>query len=279
MTWLTVLIVATLGRIILVLQFNKLRRPLQQTKTWHKRILAIAVLFGVIWGSTSVFLFAEDSIAHIAFTGFVILGIAGGAIPYLTAVWSVYLLTTLPATLLFAVHLFVLGGEIAVTMGFLMLFFTIMMIFTSWRMKETIAESIKLRFDKEVLAKDLQLAKVVKEQATTVAKESDERVPVLAEAPSEGIFVHEGGQILDANHTLLKLLGMRMEDALGRQVIDFVDIESRELVTRELQNPTGDVFKTRITRPDGTSLVVEVRGRHFPRQGRTIRVVSIRPAD
>jgi len=279
LSWLAILSVATLGRILLVLRYNKLQPPPDQSERWRKRILVVATLFGAIWGFASVFLFAEESIPHIAFTGFVIVGIAGGAVPYLAAVWPVYLITVLPATLLFAFRLFLLGGEIATVMGLLILFFSAMMIFTSWRMKEMVVESIKLRFDKETLAKDLKHAKTVKEQATIVAKESDERAHVLAEAPFEGIFIHEQGQILDANRTLLDLLGLRMEDALGRQVLDFVDVESRERVAQELQNPTGKEFKTSITRPDGKSLFVEVRGRHFPRKGRTIRVVSLRLAD
>lgn len=278
-TWLTILAIATIARVILVQQFNKVRPSPLQAQTWRKRIMAVAVLFGAIWGSVSLFLFAGNSIPHIAFTGFVIVGIAAGAVPYLAAVWSVYLLTALPATLLFSLRLIFLGDEIAIAMAILMLLFSVMMIFTSWRMKEIVIESIKLRFDRNTLASDLQMAKTVKEQATIVAKESDERAHVLAEAPFEGIFVHEDGQILDANSTLLNLLGMRMEDALGRQVLEFVDSNSRELVQQELQDPTGNAFKTRITRPDGQSLMVEVRGRHFPRKGRTIRVVSIRPAE
>lgn len=277
--WLAVLLVATVGRVILVLRFNKLQPPANQTKTWRRRILVVAALFGAIWGWAGLFLFAGDSIPHIAFTGFVIVGIAGGAVPYLSAVWPVYLLTALPATLLFSLRLFLLGGEIATVMGLLILFFSAMMVFTSWRMKETVVESIKLRFDKAALSKDLKHARTVKEQATMVAKESDERAHVLAEAPFEGIFIHEQGQILDANRTLLDLLGVRMEDALGKQVLDFVNAESRETVARELQNPTGAEFKTHLIRPDGESLYVEVRGRHFPRKGRTIRVVSIRLAN
>ncbi|MFV1997998.1 MAG: PAS domain-containing protein [Acidiferrobacterales bacterium] len=279
LSWLAVLVVATLGRILLVARYNKLQPPPGQSEIWRKRILVVATLFGVIWGSASVFLFAEESIPHIAFTGFVLVGIAGGAVPYLAAVWPVYLLTALPATLLFAFRLFLLGGEIATFMGLLILFFSAMMIFTSWRMKEMVVESIKLRFDKETLAKDLKHAKTVKEQATIVAKESDERAHVLAEAPFEGIFIHEQGQILDANQTLLDLLGLRMEDALGRQVLDFVEVESHDRIAKELQNPKGKEFKTSIVRPDGKRLFVEVRGRHFPRKGRTIRVVSLRLVD
>ncbi len=279
LAWFSVLLAATLGRVVLVLRFNKLKPLAEQTQTWRKRIMVVAAFFGAIWGAASVFLFPGDSIPHIAFTGFVIVGIAGGAVPYLAAIWPVYLLTALPATLLFALRLFLLGGQITTVMGILILFFSAMMIFTSWRMKETVVESIKLRFDKEILARDLKHARTVKEQATIVAKESDERVHVMAEAPFEGIFIHEQGQILDANRTLLEMLDIRMEDALGKQVLDFVNTDSREQVKMELLNPTGKEFKTIIISPNGQQLHVEVRGRHFPRKGRTIRVVSIRQVD
>ena len=274
--WIGVLLAASIGRVLLVWQFRRIKPADEDSRKWRNFIFVVAVVFGAIWGSASLFLFPSESIPHIAFMGFVIVGIAGGAVPYLAAVWPVYLLTALPATLLFASKLLILGGSIATTMGLLILFFSAMMIFTSWRMKETVVESIKLRFDKETLAKDLQLAKAVKEQATLVAKESDERVHVLAEAPFEGIFIHEQGQILDANRTLLEMLGLEMEDALGRKVLDFVPAESRGLVENELLNPTGNEFNCVITKPNGETLEVEVRGRHFPRKGRTIRVVSLR---
>jgi PAS domain S-box-containing protein len=277
--WLGVLFAAAVGRVLLVWQYRRVKPSTEDSQKWRNMILGVAGLFGAIWGSASIFLFPGTSMPHIAFMGFVIVGIAGGAVPYLAAVWPVYLLTALPATLVFAAQLFILGGSIASVMGLLILFFSAMMIFTSWRMKETVVESIKLRFDKETLARDLQLARAVKEQATMVAKESDERVHVLAEAPFEGIFIHEQGQILDANRTLLEMLGVEMEDALGRQVLDFVPVESRNRVEAELQNPTGEFFNCIINKPNGDTVEVEVRGRHFPRKGRTIRVVSIRQLD
>ena len=274
--WLAVLVVAAIGRVLLVWQFRRRLPPAEESRKWRNIIFGVAALFGVLWGAASLFLFPGNSIPHIAFMGFVIAGVAGGAVPYLAAVWPVYLLTALPATLVFAAQVFIVGGSIASVMGLLVLFFSTMMIFTSWRMKEIVVESIKLRFDKETLARDLQLAKAVKEQATLVAKESDERVHVLAEAPFEGIFIHERGQILDANHTLLEMLGVEMEDALGQKVLDFVPAESRDRVEKELQNPSGNFFSCGINRPDGGIIEVEVRGRHFPRKGRTIRVVSLR---
>lgn len=274
--WLGVLVTAAVGRVLLVWQFRRQQPGADAGRKWRLLILGVAALFGALWGAASLFLFPGESIPHIAFMGFVIVGIAGGAVPYLAAVWPVYLLTALPATLVFAAQLFLLGGSIASVMGLLILFFSAMMIFTSWRMKETVVESIKLRFDKETLARDLQLAKAVKEQATLVAKESDERVHVLAEAPFEGIFIHEQGQILDANRTLLDMLNLEMEDALGRRVLDFVPAGSRDMVEKELQDPSGNSFTCAINKPDGSVLEVEVRGRHFPRKGRTIRVVSLR---
>lgn len=274
--WYGAMVIATAGRLILIRQYHRNSPAPDQTDIWQKRILLVATGFGVLWGLAGLLLFPGNSISHIAFVGFVIAGVTGGAVPYLSAIWPVYLITALPVTLIFAIQLFLQGGPITTVMGILVLFFSAMMALTSWRMNQVVTESISLRFDKTALQHDLELAKDVKEQATEVAKESDERVNVLADAPFEGIFIHEQGQILDANQTLLDMLKLRIEDVLGRRVTDFVSADSIDIAIKELKNPTGKAFHCKMSRSDGLTIPVEARGRLFPRKGRMIRVVSIR---
>jgi len=116
----------------------------------------------------------------------------------------------------------------------------------------------------------------IRQEAERLAGESIRRAHILADAPFEGIVVHESGIVLDANRTLLEMLGLTPEQAIGHSISDFVSAATRSAIERELHHPTGLPFETVAVRSDGVHLPVEVRGRDFPYQGRTVRVVSIR---
>ena len=211
-------------------------------------------------------------------------GIVAASIPYLSAVWPAYVAMLIPTVLPYSMRMAEQNTPIAQTMAILMILFAIAMLYASSRMNSTLAESLSLRYDKQVLAEclgqtvdELDIANAVREQAKSVARESEQRVQILADAPFEGIFIHENGKILDANKTLLSMLNITLEEALGKRIVDFVPIEAFEKVDREIEQPSGQVFVTNAKRRDGSMVRLEVRGRQFPCQGRLVRVVSLRP--
>lgn len=246
------------------------------SQVWRNYMLMTAIAAGLIWLIGVIALFPSDYPHHQAMMGFVIAAVIAGAVPYLSAVWPVYLLSTVPMGLAYAGLLITQDSDNAVAMGLLMLVLVFMLILVSWRMNQTLIEYIRLRFTKEKLASELDYAQEIKEQAKQVAKESDERVAVLADAPFEGIFIHEFGQILDANRTALNMLQLESEDVIGKQILDFIPVEHHAAIIAEIAAPSGKVFHATARRSDGTSIHFEVRGRTFPRRGRTIRVVSLR---
>jgi len=202
----------------------------------------------------------------------------------MASVWPAYLALLIPTSLPYALRLVEEGTPIAQTMALIVVLFAAIMVYASRKMNLMMSESLRLRYDKQVLADclgqtadELDLANAVREQAKRVARESERRVQVLADAPFEGIFIHENGKILDANKTLLSILGLNLEDVIGRKVIDFVPMDARNMVTQELDRPSGEVFVTTAKKHTGETVKLEVRGRHFPCQGRTVRVVSLRP--
>jgi PAS domain S-box-containing protein len=264
------------ARAALVFLYRRSTTAATRAATWRYRLVWSTAATGAMWGIAAIVLFPQTSVAHQAFMGFALAGVAAGAVPYVATILPAYLALALPATGIFAVQLLLAESELSIIMGLLIAVFMVMMVITARRMHLTVIESIRLRFDKEALARDLDVAQQVKEQATQVARESDERVHVLADAPFEGIFIHEQGQILDANRTLLELIGLQLEDVLGRHVLEFVPETIQQRVAGELEAPTGSIFRCPIRDANGRIIEVEVRGREFPRRGRTIRVVSVR---
>jgi PAS domain S-box-containing protein len=106
-------------------------------------------------------------------------------------------------------------------------------------------------------------------------RESEARCRALADAAFEGILVHDGQRVLDANraaHEMLRLPG----DARGMLFMDFVAPSSRRRVREAIAGGGLTAFRLECVRWDGTTFHAEVMGRPFPYHGHAARVVAIR---
>lgn len=283
-TWLGMLSIVTVARLVLAYYFGKADATYDKYSRWRDRAVMSSGMQGIMWGLAGTMLFPVTSMPHQMFLGFMLAGALASAMPFMASVWPAYVALLIPTSLPYALRLLEEGTSIAQTMALIVVLFAGIMMYASRKMNLMIAESLRLRYDKQVLAdylgqtaEELDLANVVREQAKQVARESERRVQVLADAPFEGIFIHEKGTILDANKTVLDILGLDLEDVMGRKIIEFVPMDAHDMVTQQLDRPTGEVFITAARKHSGESVRLEVRGRHFPFQGRTVRVVSLRP--
>lgn len=286
LAWLAIFSLVSAARMLLARMFRRADPDPDKYSRWRDRAVISSGIGGIAWGLAGTMLFPGMSLPHQMFLGCMLAGVMAASIPYQSAVWPAYLSMLMPAILPYSMRMAEEDTPIAQTMAILMILFAMAMLYASRKMNTTLAESLSLRYDKQVLAEclgqtadELDIANVVREQAKRVARESEQRVQVLADAPFEGIFIHENGKILDANKTLLSLLDITMEEALGRRIVDFVPVDAFEQVDREIEKPSGQVFVTHARRSDGTTVKMEVRGRQFPAQGRLVRVVSLRPTD
>jgi len=117
----------------------------------------------------------------------------------------------------------------------------------------------------------------VRRHAEAAVVESDERFRRLAEATSEGIGISDGGRIIDANRVLAQMLGFEHESELiGRQVREFVDPASWELVVERAKSGSREPYQHDAVRRDGTRFPVVVRSSTIPLDGRDVRVSAIR---
>lgn len=282
--WLALFGLVSAGRLLLTRVFHRADPEPDKYSRWRDRAVISCGIGGIAWGLAGTLLFPETSIAHQMFLGCMLAGITAASIPYQSAVWPAYLAMLIPSVLPYSMRMVEQNTTIAQTMAILMVLFAASMLYASRKMNATLSESLRLRYDKQVLAEclgqtvdELDVANVVREQAKRVARESERRVQILADAPFEGIFIHENGKILDANKTLLSMLDITLEEALGKRIVDFVQSESHETVAQEIDSPSGQAFVTQARRRDGSTIKLEVRGRQFPCQGRLVRVVSLRP--
>jgi PAS domain S-box-containing protein len=115
-----------------------------------------------------------------------------------------------------------------------------------------------------------------RKKAEEALRESEERYSRLSAAAFEGIGICEQGKIIDANDQLAKMLGYEPSELVGKDVLDFVAPESRDLVTANVQKGYEGPYEHLAMRKDGSVFPVEIRARSIPYKGHTARVSAIR---
>jgi signal transduction histidine kinase/CheY-like chemotaxis protein len=126
----------------------------------HARALTLfrlgAVSAGAAWGATSVLLMPYESVAHQVFLGFVMAGMAAGAMSTLSFDFESYAAYIVASVGPYAVGLLLVGGEMQIVMGVLVLLFIIGMVQGGRTFHQSISAALRLRFDKERIAGELQ---------------------------------------------------------------------------------------------------------------------------
>ncbi|HKQ47904.1 MAG TPA: PAS domain S-box protein [Phycisphaerae bacterium] len=117
-------------------------------------------------------------------------------------------------------------------------------------------------------------------RAGQALRESEDRFRQLAEATSEGIAIHEGGTILDANEILARMFGYDRRELIGKIKSELVVPASLTGEAAALGNKShgaGDKpYETLGVRRDGSTFPIEVRGKEVPYQGLIAHVTAVR---
>ncbi len=116
----------------------------------------------------------------------------------------------------------------------------------------------------------------LQKKAEQALRDSEERFQSLAAAAFEGIAITEGGQMVDANDQLAKMMGYTREELIGRPVTDLVAMESRPVVEQMIATGHEGPYEHLSRRKDGSTFPVEARARAFFSGKRQLRVTSIR---
>ncbi len=112
-------------------------------------------------------------------------------------------------------------------------------------------------------------------EAEAALEESRSKFDRLSDAAGEGVAIHEKGVVVEANVSFARLLGFeRPEEVLGRNGLDFVAPEFRELVTQQIRSGSEEPYEIVGIRRDGTRFNTLVQGRAMQYQGRSLRVAT-----
>src|SRR5262245_46414381 len=90
-----------------------------------------------------------------------------------------------------------------------------------------------------------------------------EQLRILVEAAFEGIVFQEQFRIADCNEQLAALLGYTRQELLGRDLLEFLPPEERELVRRAVQERQAGTLELHARHKDGTWRTLEVQRRNL----------------
>ena len=108
-------------------------------------------------------------------------------------------------------------------------------------------------------------------------RESEERFRRLSTAAFEGIFIHKGNVVLDANDQFAHLLGLEKgSELVGRSGWRYVGRDTRREVIRHIREKDERPFEGSVVTAQGDVIQVELVGRAIPWEGTTVGVVAVR---
>lgn len=106
--------------------------------------------------------------------------------------------------------------------------------------------------------------------------ESEARLTNFFQATFEGIFLHEDGKILDVNPATTAVFGYDPNENIGRNLLEFVVPESREMILAHMAAGHEGPYEVGIVAKDGSTIPVEVLAKSIELHGKQIRVAGLR---
>ncbi|HEY8164669.1 MAG TPA: PAS domain S-box protein [Gemmatimonadaceae bacterium] len=108
-------------------------------------------------------------------------------------------------------------------------------------------------------------------------RESEERFRNLTDATLEGILIHDGGVVIDANPAIARMFGYDVSELIGRNVLQLIAApESLPILLEQMQRRNPDAYEVVGIRRDGSRLDVEITAREITHNGKRARVAAIR---
>lgn len=107
-------------------------------------------------------------------------------------------------------------------------------------------------------------------------KRSEARYRRLSNLAFEGIVIHDGGKILDANETFARMFGFEPGDTIGLNIFDRATPASRQMIAAKIAAGDESTYEAEGVHKDGSIIPVEIAARNLVEDGRTLRVVAVR---
>lgn len=114
------------------------------------------------------------------------------------------------------------------------------------------------------------------EKADRELKYRENRYRTLQEASFGGIGLHENGVIIDANSGLCELTGYSLVELIGMNGLTLIAPEYRDIVLEKISTNYKEAYDVIGLHKNGSRFYLEVRGKSFQSEGKTLRVTEFR---
>jgi PAS domain S-box-containing protein len=117
----------------------------------------------------------------------------------------------------------------------------------------------------------------LRKQAELGLAESEERFRALATATQEGVVIHDGDHIMEANEAYWRMFGhASREDVVGRSPFEMVVPAARADASSKVSSRYAEPYETIGLRRDGSTFPIETHAHTIVYKGRRMRVGVIR---
>ena len=115
-----------------------------------------------------------------------------------------------------------------------------------------------------------------RKRAEEALRESEERFRRLSEATLEGIVIHDGDRVLDANSRAAAIHGYELSELIGMDLFGLLAPDCHDLARQQLLSGYGESYEVRGLRKDGTTFPMEICAKTASYEGRQVRVGVVR---
>jgi signal transduction histidine kinase/ActR/RegA family two-component response regulator len=217
--WLILIMVASLMRLFLNRKFLKVTDKKKTVQPWGRLLIISLGIVGILWGSTGIFLFPANSIAHQAFIAFLLAGMVAGAVGVFSPIMPAFLAFSIPALAPITIRFIIIGDEIHLAMGAMTTLFAILTFTTAKRINRSTEELVTL---KETFAGQLEKRTAELENSNEQLREE---IKVRMKAEQE---LHRLNEILEQRVTDRTMLAEERARKLQALAVELIEAEERE---------------------------------------------------
>ena len=226
--WFSMVLAVSLVRLFLNLQFFKVPDRHADIRRW-KRLLGTGIgAMGLLWGSTALFLFPMNSVAHQVFSAFVLAGMVAGAVGVFSPLIPVFLAFSIPALAPITIRFLMFGDALHLAMGAMTVLFALLTYTTAKRINSSIKELVVLKetFADQLVERTAELRHVntqlreeieERKQAEKALANWERRLTDIIEfLPDPTWVIDTDGKVIAWNRAVERITGIDKKDMIGK---------------------------------------------------------------
>ena len=228
-TWCGIINLLSLVRLQNYLEFRKLDGQRIVGDVWHHYAIATGVTSGLTWGLGGYLLFAEQSLVHQVFLGFVVAGMCAGAVTTLASVINSARIFVVIALVPIVIRFNLVDNEISLPMTFMSILFMTMILISAQRLNRTVLESLTVRHEREIAEQTIRHQAHYDELTNLPNRRL--LLTTLHQEMAKAERHHRFGALFFIDLDRFKLIN----DSLGHSVGDELLIEVAQKITKRLR--------------------------------------------